>query len=144
MNITKQRIAVYGLILNEDKKFVIIKRAPHDSFPNLWELPGGAVDLGENPKKAIVREVFEETQLNIKVLYPISLLNGQSVKDPTIQVIRIVYFCRQITKGPPVLSPDHSEYRWITFTKLPPVEYTDIFTETLKIINNYPHLITNR
>lgn len=146
MDISKQRIAVYGLILNQIKKeeFLIIKRAAHDTHPNLWELPGGAVDLGEDPQQAIKREISEETGLKTGTLYPLTVLNGHSVSDTSMQVIMIVYLCLQTESESIKLSPDHSEYRWITFTKLPPLEYSDIFTKTLKKINDYPHLITDR
>lgn len=146
MDITKQRIAVYGLILNQSRKeeFLIIKRAAHDTHSNLWELPGGAIDLGEDPQYAVKREILEETGLKTATLYPLTLLNGHSVSDTSMQVVRIVYLCHQTEAGSIKLSPDHSEYRWITFAKLPVLEYSDIFTETLKKINEYPELITNR
>lgn len=146
MDINKQRIAVYGLVLNKFKKeeFLIIKRAAHDTHPNLWELPGGAVDLGEDPQYAVKREILEETGLKTATLYPLTLLNGHSVSDTSMQVVRIVYLCHQTEAGSIKLSPDHHKYRWVAFAKLPPLEYSDIFIETLKKINDYPHLITDR
>lgn len=33
-------------------------------MPDLWKLPGGAVDPGENIQEACIREVWEETGVN--------------------------------------------------------------------------------
>ena len=34
----------------------------------LWSIPGGAQELGETPKAAVIREVLEETGISIKVV----------------------------------------------------------------------------
>ena len=45
MIITKENIAC--LILNPEKKFLLIQRAPKDdSLPGFWELPSGGIDEG--------------------------------------------------------------------------------------------------
>lgn len=34
----------------------------------IWVLPGGGIDSGESPEDAVVREVFEETGLHVRVI----------------------------------------------------------------------------
>lgn len=53
-----------GIILNEKEEILLVKRK---DVP-IWVLPGGGIDKGETPEKAIVREVKEETGLNVIVL----------------------------------------------------------------------------
>lgn len=57
---------VAGVI--ETKAGILLCQRHHKSqrFPLKWEFPGGKVELGENPKEAIMRELDEE--LGIKVL----------------------------------------------------------------------------
>ena len=52
-----------GCIFN-DKGEVLLQRRG-DS--NLWGFPGGAVELGETPQMAAIREIKEETGLDVEV-----------------------------------------------------------------------------
>ena len=106
----KTKIAVSALILNSSSQFLIVKRAKDDSMPGLWELPGGKIEFGEDPKIAMQREVKEETGLDILLIKPLSIRS--SLKDNE-HVVRIAFFAvlsypEQIV----LLSKDHSEYKW--------------------------------
>lgn len=145
MEITEQKVAVYGFILNEANELLVIKRAAHDTHPNLWELPGGAVDLGEDPQHAVLREISEEAGLEVKILYPLIVINRHSTTNKGMQVIRVVYLCHTVEiLSSLLLGPDHSEYRWIVLDDLPPLDYSDIFTEAYKKIKEHPLLVLNR
>lgn len=56
---------VIGLVEDPSRKnyFLWVKRM---DLP-IWVLPGGGIDLGESPEAAVVREVFEETGLQVTV-----------------------------------------------------------------------------
>ncbi len=51
--------------LRQGNKILFQRRAAHESFAGLWELPGGKVKLGETPKQAAIREYQEETGLQL-------------------------------------------------------------------------------
>ena len=59
-----QRLAAYALLLRRDEVLLtrISARGHHVGW---WTLPGGGVDHGEDPRAAVVREVSEETGLQI-------------------------------------------------------------------------------
>lgn len=52
-----------GCIFNEKKEVLLQRRG--DS--NKWGFPGGAIELGETPQMAAIREAKEETGLDVKV-----------------------------------------------------------------------------
>ena len=57
---------VVGAVILSNNQILVLKRASRESFlPNLWELPSGKVDQGEDLGTALTREVFEETGLSI-------------------------------------------------------------------------------
>ena len=59
-------LAVLGVMMRPDGKFLITKRAQDKKWgPGWWEVPGGAVQAGENSDAAIRREILEETGLDI-------------------------------------------------------------------------------
>jgi 8-oxo-dGTP diphosphatase len=55
-----------GAVVLVDGKVVLVKRA-HEPLLGQWNLPGGAVELGETLEEACAREVFEETGLVVDV-----------------------------------------------------------------------------
>ena len=45
---------------------IILTRQPQKRPPVLWKLPGGKIEDGETPQEAAVREVAEETEIDIR------------------------------------------------------------------------------
>ena len=117
-NKKKQLLAAYGLILSSDQKFLLVQRASHDTHPGLWELPGGAVEMDEDPEHATKREVLEETGLDVTVVKPLATTNGISSKGH--QIIRLAYLCEMNdTTQNVILSDEHSAFQWVSIEKKP-------------------------
>jgi mutator protein MutT len=55
-----------GAIVLDGRHVLLVKRA-HEPLKGQWSLPGGRVELGETLEAAVVREVREETGLEIEV-----------------------------------------------------------------------------
>lgn len=60
-----QRVAAYGLARDGDR--VLLTRLGRSVHVGRWTLPGGGLDFGERPTDAVVREVYEETGLAVRV-----------------------------------------------------------------------------
>ena len=59
-------LTVLGVIHRSDGRFLITKRADTKAWaPGLWEVSGGAAQAGEASSEAVVREVKEETGLDV-------------------------------------------------------------------------------
>lgn len=59
-------LTVLGVIARTDGKFLITKRVMTKSWaPGWWEVSGGAAMAGEASKEAVLREVKEETGLDV-------------------------------------------------------------------------------
>ena len=79
-------------IVNKDNKILMVKRAKKEG-DLLWVFPGGKIEEGETSEQACIREVEEETGLNVSV---ISLI-GQRVHPNT--GIKIYYYLCQYESG---------------------------------------------
>ena len=55
-----------GAVVVADGGVVLVRRR-QPPLDGEWSLPGGAVELGETLAQALVREVFEETGLHVRV-----------------------------------------------------------------------------
>ena len=59
-------LIVSAVLVNEDKKILITKRAVQKLWAaGMWEIPGGGVKVGEHSLDAVCREILEETNINL-------------------------------------------------------------------------------
>lgn len=59
-------LSVLGIIRRDDGRFLITQRVMTKRWaPGWWEVPGGGVRAGESSYEAVVREVKEETGLDV-------------------------------------------------------------------------------
>jgi len=58
----RQRVAAYAVIVR-DAHILLARLSPLVTNEELWTLPGGGLDHGEDPRDAVIREIHEETGL---------------------------------------------------------------------------------
>ena len=58
----RQRVAAYAVIVRNDR-ILLSRLSPMVTSDELWTLPGGGLDHGEDPRDAVIREIHEETGL---------------------------------------------------------------------------------
>lgn len=105
------------------KKVFLPRRAATKKFlPNVFELPGGHVDFGEDIADGLRREILEEFGMHVSLGEPFaSFTYTNDVKGS--HSIEVVYFAQftdpfeQIQLDP----EDHSEYVWATSQDLPQI-----------------------
>lgn len=61
-SVTKHRITASAAVLNERNELLVIKNAVRG-----WELPGGHLESGESLPEAVIREVKEETGIDMEI-----------------------------------------------------------------------------
>ncbi len=59
----RRRYTVAQAVVLQDGRVLLVKRTD----PRVWELPGGGIERGETPAEAVIREVSEETGLQVRV-----------------------------------------------------------------------------
>ncbi|MEM8486549.1 MAG: NUDIX hydrolase [Bacteroidota bacterium] len=91
------RVAAYGLVHNDDKILLCRLSDQIPKHAGKWSLPGGGIEFGEDPAKAMIREVHEETGLTVR---PIKLAGIDSRhidrNDQALHLIRIIYFAQNL------------------------------------------------
>ncbi len=107
----KMYFAVKGLIFKEGKLLILKRSKTEDCFEDMWDIPGGRINFGEEPEEALKREVKEETNLEIEVKNPVRVWTFFKDRGNT-QVIGITMLC-EYKKGEVILSKEHEDFKWI-------------------------------
>ena len=88
-------LAVDGIIVfpskKNVKKFILIKRK-YPPFQNYLALPGGQVEYGEKTEEAVIREIKEETGLDVQIQGLIGVYSDLN-RDPRGHCVSISYIC---------------------------------------------------
>jgi 8-oxo-dGTP diphosphatase len=103
------RIGAFAIILDEQERVLLCHRRDVD----LWNLPGGGMEVGETPWRAVVREVREEVCLAAEVVR----LAGVYSKPDRDEIV-FSFVCR-IVGGVPVLTDEADQIGYFAFADLP-------------------------
>jgi 8-oxo-dGTP diphosphatase len=89
----RQRIATYGVCVDEGDRLLLARAAPSLSLRGRWFLPGGGVDHGEHPTGALRREFEEESGLTVTLGPLLDVLSDVRVlPDGTnLHTVRLIY-----------------------------------------------------
>ena len=104
------RIAVKAFIV-DNHKLLVLKREPSDiHLPNIWEIPGGRLQLGEDPFAGLKRETKEETGLDIDIIQPLTIRHF--TREDGQKITMIIFLCRAMSTSMQ-LSKEHTAHDWI-------------------------------
>lgn len=101
-------------------KVLMAKRADSKQFlPGVFELPGGHIDLYEDPVNGLVREIKEELQVDVSIGDPFYVFT-YSNKVKGSHSIEVIYFAELTSKFDEVkINPaEHSGYDWFAESEL--------------------------
>ncbi|MFT2020034.1 NUDIX hydrolase [Streptomyces sp. 796.1] len=113
---------VSGVVFDDDGRVLLARRADNGR----WSLIGGIPEPGEQPADTVVREVFEETAVQV---VPERLLLVQSQREPVTypngdvcQFVDICFQCRAVGGEARVNDDESLEVGWFAVDALPDVE----------------------
>jgi 8-oxo-dGTP diphosphatase len=108
-------IPAAGAVIVEDNRILMVKRA-HPPKIGWWTLPAGFMEWDEHPTQTAVRELKEETGLDVRLTDFFEVYSGSD--DCRNNAILILYLAERIG-GTLVAGDDASEVRFFGFDELP-------------------------
>jgi 8-oxo-dGTP diphosphatase len=117
-------------VFNPEGKFLALFRtASAPSRPLKWDLPGGAYEIGENPKESAEREIREETGLEVRDLRPLTLVGVHNeIREYWVRVA----YTAQTDQTEVKLSFEHQDYRWVTKDEFLALDSSDLWRKVAR------------
>ena len=106
-----------AVIFNDDNKIYLVKTTYNRFHP--WGLPGGSLEYGETVEESLMREIWEETSLQIEIER--FLFTKTFAPDR----VGLYYLCR-IEEGEFHPSDEVSEVGYFSLNDLPDVRLEDV------------------
>jgi len=109
-------IPAAGAIIVQNEEILLVKRA-HPPRIGFWCIPAGFMEWSEHPTKTAVREVREETGLDIELTGFFEVYTGQD--DPRSNAVLMLYLAR-VVGGALQPGDDAEEVRFFSLDNPPP------------------------
>lgn len=87
-------LTVDAVIICENNEIALIKRK-NDPYKGSWALPGGFVEYGETVESAVLREVKEETGLEVDLITMVGIYSDPD-RDPRGHTVTICYLAKKV------------------------------------------------
>ncbi|MDM5433641.1 NUDIX domain-containing protein [Bacillus hominis] len=113
--------SVATIIKNEQDE--ILFQYPGEKY---WSLPAGAIEPGETPEEAVVREVWEETGLKVRVKKEKGVFGGKEFRHTysngdQVEYIVVVFECEIIGGGLKAVDGESLKLKYFPLSEKPPL-----------------------
>lgn len=105
---SKRTVRVVAALIADQGRYLITQRRSTAVLPNMWEFPGGRVEVGETDAQALAREIDERLGVRVEVRQMISFV---SHPYEHYNVDLYLYDCTLVTGDLTALGVQ--DFRWI-------------------------------
>jgi len=124
-------ISVKGIVFQDDSVWL------RKNERGEWELPGGKLDEGEQPKETIIREIEEELGFEVKVkdLIQADMTRVEGSSDESNGVLVLAYLCEFVKKVSDFETEGEagaSEFKLFPISEIDYLNMLDFFKEAIK------------
>lgn len=125
-------IPVVTGVLKKGPQVLVGKRPEGHTLAGQWEFPGGKIELGEQPKDALARELREELGIEADIG---DLKLTWTHSYPEVGIL-LLFFEVLFWKGEPK-PVHHTELKWVTFRELEQLDIPEANRKLLPIIKKF-------
>lgn len=136
MNNIRFHITVKAIVIYNHKILILKKVKPSTDGLGYWELPGGGLEYGETPHEALVRELKEETDLDIRIIKPVYTFTAIRSDYQTVGI----GFLTIPTNDKVTLSNEHTEYKFVSRDELQDFLDEKIYNDIIFTLEEYENM----
>lgn len=105
------RIPCVGAIIKDQSGRLLLIRRRNEPGAGLWSVPGGRIEPGETDEQAVVREVLEETSLDVTCGPLLGAVERPGLRGAVVDIRDYEAF---VTGGELAAGDDATDARWVT------------------------------
>ena len=105
-----------GVLVVRDGRLLLVQRA-FEPYQGWWDVPGGFLAEGEHPEAGAVRELREETGLDVRLTGLLGIF--MDVYGPTGDATLNVFYTGEVVGGREAAGSDATGLRWFAAGEIP-------------------------
>ncbi len=130
---------VGAIIVNEQGKILVMSRKLNDFLGGIDELPSGNIEMGDDITTALMREVKEETNYDMKeILYYIDSFDYKSASGKNARQYNFVV---KVEKTENIILTEHDAYSWSLVEEI--INNPKVTSEVKKVVRKYLEIEQN-
>lgn len=118
-----------AIIVDPEGRILVTQRSAMMKLPLKIEFPGGKVEQGETPSTCLVREIKEELNLDIRVIFGMPVIEHAY---PDISIRLIPFVCE--VAGSRIILREHKAYHWLDANELWGLDWAEA---DIPVMENY-------
>ena len=125
------------VITHKAEPRVLFIKPGGEPFKDCWAIPGGFMEMNETTEQCAVRELKEETNIDISDLHQIGVYSKVD-RDPRGRTISVAYLAITDKTQIAVGQDDAAEVKWWPLTALPEMafDHDDIMRDVVRLYQN--------
>jgi len=128
-----QKIVLGGAVIKDGKILILQRHENEEIYPGMWELPSGKRELLEPSDASLIREIKEETGIDVEIIMPFSVFDYQIEKEREIRdSTQINFLVKPISGADIKLSDEHQNYAWISKEETDKYNFTEATKNVIK------------
>ena len=123
----KPIVGVGAIIVDGD--LILLEKRKNSPGRGKWSVPGGLVDLGETAEEAVIREVKEETGLDVYDPHLVDVVSYISFgkKGGVMYHYVIIDYFVTAKGGKPKAASDAADLKWVSLYEVEEYDLTESF-----------------
>ncbi len=131
----KKEIEVTGCYIEHSNKFLLLHRLDHKTNGNRLGFPAGKLDVGEDLEQAMIREIKEETGLDITT-QPLKFINSVYIRNEGHDLMFHMFKLTLLELPEISINPnEHKAYYWLTIEEA--LQREDLIHDLNTCLENY-------
>ena len=108
-------LTVKAVVLNKNGKILVLKRPKKGvNFSGMYDLPGGHIDKGESVEECLIREIQEETGLEVRIGDILSV-EEYPKSDEMFDKKKALRFIAYAESDEVEITEEHDSFEWLAF-----------------------------
>lgn len=127
------KVDIRGAIFREDRILLV-----RETIDGKWSVPGGWADIGYTPREVVVKEIKEETGLDVEPVRLLAVLDKKSHNHPPdlFHVYKFFFLCKEIG-GNLQCGMETCDLGFFKIDNLPPLSETRITKEQIEMLFDF-------